>query len=201
MQQKKTLSGLTLVETLAALGIFSLALGVVFVFISQGLKAQNMNISQIIAQNTARKAFKKMAKEIRGATYSNRGDYPIEKAEKQTLIFYTNVDDDDDAERIKYFLDGNELKREIIEPTGYPPKYEEPGEISTLASYVVNGTDPIFTYYDSSYEGTNPPMDPVDIGKIRLIHLSLQIDVNPNRTPPPLHLETEIQIRNLKDNL
>ncbi|MEW6408127.1 MAG: type II secretion system protein [Patescibacteria group bacterium] len=200
---KKSNRGLTLVETLTAISIFSIALVAVFTFISQGLKAQNMNIQQIVAQSNARYALKTINTELRGAQYSEEGDYPIAQAENNNLVFYSDIDSDGQIEKLRYFLEGDELKKEKTEPEGEPPKYYDISKKTTvLAKHIKMNSTPIFKYYEGSYAGTEPSMTPpINLGKIRLIHITLIIDVNPNRTPPPLAIETEIVLRNLKDNL
>lgn len=194
--------GLTLIETIVAIGIFSLATVAIMVFISQGFKAQKQSIQNIIAQQEIRRALKIMSKEIRGAAESAEGDYAIDTAQGQSLTFYTNIDDDVTTERVRYFLDGTELKRGLTQPSGEPPTYGEDEEISILARYVNNESTPIFTYYDTNYTGTEDPLPlPADIGEIRLIHIHLIIDVDPEQPPEGIILETEATLRNLKENL
>lgn len=196
--------GLTLVETLTALAIFSIALSAVFIFISQGLKAQNMNIQQIVAQSNARYALKTIATELRNVQYSEEGTYPIEKAEDNALTFYSDIDSDGQTEKLRYFLENNELKRGKTEPQGNPPKYYGTSEkITTLIKFVTMRNEPIFKYYEGTYTYKEPPplATPANLGKIRLIYIKIIIDANPNKTPPPLALETQVVLRNLKDNL
>lgn len=200
---QKIESGLTLVETIAALSIFSIALAAVFTFISQGLKAQNMNFQQIVAQSNARYALKTITTELRGAQYSEEGDYPIAQAENNNLVFYSDIDSDGKTEKLRYFLEGKEIKRGITKAQGIPLKYNPVSEkITTFVKYVEMNNEPIFKYYEGTYTGAESPLPtPANLGKIRLIHITLIIDVNPNRTPPPLSLKTQVVLRNLKDNL
>lgn len=195
--------GLTLIETLAALSIFTIAMGAVFTFIFQGLKAQNTNLQQIIAQTNTRYALKKIVTELRGTQYSEEGNYPIGIAENNSLTFYSDIDSDAQTEKIRYFLDGNELKRGETQPEGKPPKYFAASEkITTITKNVAMGGAPIFKYYDGNFTGTESPMSlPINLGKIRLIHITVIIDANPNQPPEPLQIESEAVLRNLKDNL
>jgi prepilin-type N-terminal cleavage/methylation domain-containing protein len=200
---QKTQSGLTLIETLTALTIFSLSLGAVFTFILQGMKAQNMNSKQLIAQSNGRYALKNLVTELRGVQYSEEGTYPIEKAEDNVLIFYSDIDFDGRIEKMRYFIENSELKRGVTKPSGEPPKYPPTSEkITSAVKFLAMGGEPIFKYYEGSYTGTESPLpSPFNLGKIRLIHIKIIIGVNPNETPPPLSLETQAVLRNLKDNL
>ncbi|MBU1178190.1 type II secretion system GspH family protein [Patescibacteria group bacterium] len=200
---KNRSAGFTILEMIIVFGVFGVALVVTTSYFWMSLRVQNKSVKHIVAQDNARRALTAMAGEIRSNMYSDAGSYPIEVAEGQSLIFYTNIDDDVNAERVRYFLDGTDLKRGVIEPSGQPPTYSSVNEqINTLSSYNANGVNDIFTYYDRDYDGTTSPLpSPVNKSKIRLIKINLTIDVDSNTPPDPITVTTEAQLRNLKDNL
>jgi len=67
---------------------------------------------------------------------------------------------------------------------------------------VVNGSTPVFTYYNSSYNGNTPPLTlPVSILDVRLIKISIITDDDPSKPPSPINVTTQVSFRNLKDNL
>ena len=70
-----------------------------------------------------------------------------------------------------------------------------PGATTTIASYVNNQEEAIFTYYDNSYNETGL------INNVRLINIKLKINVTPERAPMDYTVETDVTLRNLKDNL
>lgn len=194
--------GLTLVETLVAISIFTLSLGAIFTYASLVLKSQNTNIKKLIAQSSARYAFKMISQELRGAQYAETGTYPIEIAEQNTLVFYADIDDDGKTERLRYFLENNELKRGKTEPEGQPPKYLTGSEkIAILVKDVQMAGEQVFKYYDGNFTGTEAFMTyPINLGQLRLIYMNIIINPNPAKMPS-LKVETEITLRNLKDNL
>jgi len=195
-------AGITILEMVVALGIFAIAITTITTYIWMGLRAQNRSVKHIMAQNNARRALTTIAGEIRSSMYSNAGSYPIETAESKSLTFYTNVDSDIDAEKVHYFLDGTTLKRGVTEPSGQPPNYNGTETITTLASYVVNSSENIFTYYDQNYEGTTSFLPfPINKSLVSLIRIDLIIDVDSNTPPEPMTTTTEAQLRNLKENL
>jgi type II secretory pathway pseudopilin PulG len=196
-------SGSTLTEIIIVIGIFGIIISGVFVFVRLTIRGDDNNIKQIIIQNNARKAQSTMVSDIRGMMYSNSGSYPVYQAEEQSLIFFTNTDEDIDAERVRYFIEGNELKKGVIEPTGYPPEYIiDNEEISILSKHVVNDTESIFKYYDRNYDGTSDPMEyPVNKSNIMLININLIIDPNLGKSPKEIVVTSDVQLRNLKDNL
>ena len=199
---KNSQKGITLVEFAITLGIFVIITFAIYGFIRIALLAQSRSLSEITAGNDARKAILQMAHDIRGTIQSETGGYPIEEATDQSLIIYTNVDDDEDTERVRYTLSGTNLERGIIQPQGAPATYPlDQEQVSILSQYIQNDASPIFYYYDENYTGTQDPINPEDIGMIRLIKINLMIDTNPNSEPEALDIETEVQLRNLKDNL
>jgi hypothetical protein len=71
-----------------------------------------------------------------------------------------------------------------------------------ISSFIRNGANPIFTYFDKNFTGTQPALtQPVNLLNVRLVHLNLQVDVDPAQPPTPITLETSVSFRNLKDNL
>ena len=195
-------AGITILEMIVALGVFAIAITIVMTYIWMGLRAQNKSVKHIIAQNNARRALTTMAGEMRSSMYSNAGSYPIEVAESKSLSFYTNIDTDLAAERVRYFLSGTDLKRGVIEPSGQPPSYGGPEAENVLANYVINSAENIFTYYDQNYDGTTSFLPfPVNKSLISLIRIDLIIDVDSNTPPAPMTTTTEAQLRNLKENL
>ncbi len=169
-------------------------------FVIQGIKMQTFTQKQDEAVYDARNILNEISKEIREAQFSSTGDYLLDTVEEQELSFYSNIDNDNLVEKIHYFLDGYNLKKGIIKPSGDPLEYLDSNEtITTISSYVANQNDPIFTYFDENgNQISNPNLNKHDI---RLIHIFFKIDVNPGKAPDPYNLITDVQIRNLKNNL
>ncbi len=193
-------AGFTMMEVLLVLGISSMVIFVAAKFLIGGFTANLFGEEQELAIKNARKVAQKMVREVREVTNSERGDYMIDVVEDQTLSFYSDIDKDNSVEKIRYFLDGTVLKRGIINPTGNPVEYLSGNEIvEELAEFMNNQGEPIFTYYDTD---NNIIANPVtDKAYIRLIHISLKINVTPTVAPNDFYVEMDSHIRNLKDNL
>ncbi|MFA4930498.1 MAG: prepilin-type N-terminal cleavage/methylation domain-containing protein [Patescibacteria group bacterium] len=196
--------GFTLIEIIAVTGILSLIAVGIGALSFWGMRLWNITQDHIKAQETARTAFDIMAREIREMQISDNGSYAIENADHDTLIFYANIDDDDDREKIKYELQGGTMYRWTKKSTGDTPAVYSAftdDDKTTIISQIIN-TDDFFQYYDDSYTGTSPALtEPVSISAVRLIKITALIDYDPSRTPDPLELITDISLRNLKDNL
>ena len=152
----------------------------------------------------ARAVLRTMACEIRTASPSNLGTYPVATASPQTFTFYSDIDDDGLKERVRYFLDGVDLKKGIVKPSGNPLMYDPASEtvVAVLVHNVRNDAQNIFDYYDTNYDGTTDPLpEPIDIISARLVKITIIIDADPNRAPSAKTFTSQVSMRNLKDNL
>ncbi len=191
-------SGFTLIETIIIIFIFTLTMGALFGTIVILYRTHNYTLEQSQATYEARKGIETMVKEIREAETADDGSYPIVSADDYQFVFYSNIDDDPDIERVRYFLDDqdNELKKGVINPSGWPPEYLTENEaITTVAHYVVN-EPPIFRYYDGEGEELPAPARKKDT---KMMGVYLVINVNPKRTPQNSELISKVQLRNLKN--
>lgn len=196
----KNTQGFTLLEITVVIAIF-IALSIVGAdFVISGLKANIFGYEQDTAVSNARKVINVINQEIRETAQSDRGDYLLDTVATNTLTFFSNIDSDSNTEKIRYFLDGTSLKKGVIHPTGTPLEYQGANEIVTkVADYINNQSLAVFTYFDTN---NNQISNPTTYKKnIRLIHLMLKINVTPNRAPIDYIVNTDVQIRNLKDNL
>lgn len=194
--------GFTLVEVLVAIGIFSfLAVAVVSLFLTS-YKYNAIVWEQLKTQNEGRKTTQDFVNELRAASQSSIGAYPIEAAATTSITFYSNIDADTLRERIRYYMSGRTLKRGVIKPTGNPLTYASSSEVITdVARDVANTSTAIFYYYDSNYSGAEAPLSsPIDIARIRVVKITLQLDQDPYLTPAPFFIESKGLLRNLKDN-
>jgi len=187
------------------IAIFSLAMTLLVSFVIYVYRAYGYNFEQISAINEARKGIEKMVKEIREARYGADGSFPIAEAGDFQFIFYSDIDKDNQVERVRYFLDGTDLKKGVVDPSGDPPQYILSGEvISILSVYVRNGAIPVFTYYNGDWpiDTLNNPLPTLTrLTDTKLMHVYLKINVDPQRPPTDFELESDVQIRNLKTNL
>ena len=197
-------SGLSLLEIVVTLGIFSMAIVGVSTFITQSYKANLLANEQAEAIENARTGTDIMVKEIREASPAENGAYPIEVANDQNLIFYSDIDSDELIEKVRYYLDGTNLIKAVTDPSGFPPEYINPAQETIISRYVQNGTEPLFYYYNADYPidtVNNPLITPAAVNNIRLVRTYLKINVDISRAPDNFILISNSQIRNLKDNL
>ncbi len=96
--------GFTLIETIVVIFIFSLTIATVGGLIAALYRINDYNWKQATTINEARRGIETMVKEIREAREGENGSYPIEKAQDKEFIFYSDIDDDGQTEKVRYFL-------------------------------------------------------------------------------------------------
>jgi prepilin-type N-terminal cleavage/methylation domain-containing protein len=195
--------GFTLLEIIIATSITSILVILIYNFMSNAFLLQNFISEQSEAISEAQHGVGLFTKEAREAQYSDSGAYIIETAEEQEIIFYSDVDADVATEKVHYYYEGDNLIKGVIEPSGDPLTYNDADETtSVISSWIVNGADPIFTYYNEDYpDETNALEYPADVTEVTMIKIHLDVNVNPEKIPDTYTLETFIQLRNLKSNL
>ncbi len=170
--------GIGLTEIVIVTAVF-LAIFLAVINFGQSVFSFNSNAQKNLeAQSSGRKILKTMTKELRSASPASTGAYTIALSSSTTLTFFTNIDSDDYKEQVRYFLQGTELKKGVIKPSGSPLSYNPTNEVlTTLISDVRNGATPIFDYFDSTYTGTSTPLlQPVQVTKVRLIRITVKIE-------------------------
>ena len=197
--------GFTLIEVIV--GLFLAA-----VLLMALLQLQNLIISQeeqtfagYVSVETANRAVEQIVKEVRNSRNGATGAYTLEQTQDQSLIFYSDIDHDDQVERVRYFLDRASLRKGITNPTSYPVSYPHQNEqIFTIAEDVVNDDQPIFYYYNGDYpedQSNNPLTQQLRLTQTRSIGIHIVINSNPKVLKNSYEVWSVAQIRTLKDNL
>jgi len=195
--------GITLVEIIVAVGIFSLLAIAVATIFTYSLKANKIIWEQLSTQNEGRKIVQDFVNELRSANYSSIGAYTLETVAEKEITFYSNIDGDSYKERVRYFLSGDTLKKGITKPSGTPLVYSTSTElIIDVVHDVYNTSTPIFYYYSQNYGYTSstPLSQPVSVTAVKMVGVVLELEEDPRASPLPFHIESKVEIRNLKEN-
>jgi hypothetical protein len=193
-------------ELLVTISIIVLIAGVITTFernlFSYDFTAQDNLNTQI----DARHVVENMVAALREAEPSANGAYAVAVSSSSALTFFADPNNTGNPTEIQYYISGTNLIQGVIAPTGSPLTYTAGNEkFSTVASGVQNAassTLPIFQYYDENYAGTSSPLtQPVNPQAIRLIKITLVIDKDTLKMPQPITITSQVEVRNLKDNL
>ncbi len=196
--------GFTLVEVLIGVIVITILSLAVVVFLKSIFKNSTMFQSSLSSENNIRKTFKNFTTEVRGASNAWDGTYVIETASNNTFSFYSNIDSDKYTEKIKYYLSGNKIYREVIKYNTVTSKYDTGTSTKIIIDNIIYSTStPVFKYYDSNYDGSTSSLslsEPVDISKIRLVSFRIYNNKYVNKLNSIDFNEVKASIRNLKDN-
>ena len=139
----------------------------------------------------------------------NKGRRPRLRASRRvagttTFAFYSDINQNGTPDHVRYFYVSSSIYKGVIAPTGTPATYPTSSEVvADLIDGVVKpaSSTAIFTYYDSSYTGTQAAlMQPVTVSSIRLVGIGFTVNTNASRTSAPQTFSTLVDIRNLKSN-
>jgi prepilin-type N-terminal cleavage/methylation domain-containing protein len=194
----------TLVEVLTTVAIMTSIMVVVSLFQYNVLNYNRSAGVSLINVTEAQAIMKNIARELRSAEPGENGEYPLAVVATSTLTFFADLNADGRSEKIRYYIASSTLYRGIIVPTGIPAVYASAQETKKILTTGLrnSSTTPVFQYYPSSYSGTTTALTyPITISNIRLVRVDLQVDTDPNKSPIIRTYSTQIELRNLKDNL
>jgi prepilin-type N-terminal cleavage/methylation domain-containing protein len=198
----KNNAGFTLIELIVVMAITGiLSLGI----LALQRVMSNSSLSTLgsyLNVEEANRGIITMVKEIRNIRAGDNAAYPLERAQDQEMVFYSDVDFDGDTDKVRYTLSGTQFIRGVINPVGFPATYPSSDEkIKVIAENVQNGTNPVFYYYNGDWPDdtvNNPLPSPARLSDTKLMKVRLEIG---SSTDNLYILESYVQIRMLKNNL
>ena len=196
--------GMTLVETIVAIGIFAIGIQGFTLLFLKTWKNNSFIIEEGMTSMAVSRCVTELASNLRKIRQADSGEYPIKSGDGFSLTVFLDVDNDGITERVHYYLDQSNLKMGTTKPSGTPAVYPSGDQqAKIIGSYVTNAqNEPIFYYYNKEYPGDtthNPLSVPIDVGQVRLIKIHLFVNINPVRAPDNVKIETFAELRNLND--
>lgn len=193
-------SGFTLIEIIVGIFLIVIVGGLISLVTFRLSDYQLFFTKKFEAQQEIQQTIPFIVSEIRSMAPSSVGSYPIAFASTSSITFYSDIDDDALFEQIRYFLDGNILKKGTVKPSGSPLTYNPANETTTeMVHNMLATSTPIFSYYDENYTGSENPMSqPAVVSNIRII--SIQLAIQDNASKAPIIIKIQAAPRNLKSN-
>lgn len=204
IQKNKLRNGFTLIEVLVVSGITVLLAGGLLSLQYIFGQTQVQVMRNYTTVDEANNGISTMVRELRNLQVADNGAYPLERALDHEIIFYSDYDFDGDAERIRYYINGTQFIKGVIEPTGFPSTYPSGNEKTKIISTNVrNDSIPVFYYYNGDWpsDTTNNPLDtPTRLSETKLMRVYLQINPTTD-SDRDYELDSYVQLRALKQNL
>lgn len=185
-----------------ALAIFTIGISATSLLFARTIKDKAYILEMGKSSFIVSRSVNDLTQYLRRARQSDAGSYTIVSADDNDLVVYSDYDKDGKTERLHIYLSAGKVYLGIRNPSEtFPPVYDAGDETTLeLAKQIVNtASDPMFSYYDSSYPETNAVDTPADVSEIRLIRIFLKINIDPNRAPDNIQQETFVELRNLND--
>lgn len=177
-------AGLTLMEVLVSMAILVSVMLYIGDFMVTILDFQSYLSPTFETQQELQATVTDMSIHLRTMNYSSLGGYPIASVGTSSITFFTDADSDGLYEQIRYFLTGNTMKKGVLKPTGNPLVYNAANEVTYDVIHNIVSTSSIFSFYNSSYTGTEAPMTyPIDISQIKVIGVSIASQRADQETP------------------
>jgi len=201
--KKSRKKGLTLVEMMIAILIFTIAMIGIAQLFKSVWNTNGYTIEMGQSSLAASQGVNTMVGYIRATQQGDDGSYPIVSANNQDLVLFSDYNKDGITERLHFYLSGGNLMMGVTNPTTTLPKTYPSGDQKTItiASNVVNNSStPIFYYYNSNYPGdttNNPLTTPAAVANISLIKILLTVNTVPNRVANNIQTQSFVELRNL----
>ncbi len=189
---------MSLVEVIVWITILTLLMAAMTIAIINVYRNNSYTFERALAVLSVRRGLENVTSIVREATYSDSGGYPVVAFSANSFTFYADYDNDGSVEQVRLFLDGEDLNRGVVEPTGSPAVYTGGEAVSTIVDNIRNITlsRDLFTYYnDSGGEVTNMSsvLEPV------FIKVDLIANTGKNPTVNDYELHGSAYMRNLKN--
>ena len=198
---KETNRGLSLVETIVVLSLFSVLMLAVMNSVAAFYRFNAYSIAQAYQVDHARRGIEFLVRDMREMTYADDGTFPLEIMSTHRIGFYSDIDRDDSVEYVEYELIGTVLQKRIYGATGNPPVYSTtPESTQIISEYVQNilQATSTFLYFDTNGAQAAATSTVTDI---KYIEAKLIVNIDPIRDPGEFMLRSSAALRNLKDNL
>lgn len=196
--RKKKTAGYTLIEMLVVVTIIGIIFPVAFASIASLYQTHAQTFSKSLAVVEAATAVKETVRDIRSAVYSETGSLPLVEMGTSTMTLFSDTDFDGDVERVRYFLDGNTLRKGTIEPSAtssYPASTET---FNTLIKSTANldNNVALFRYYNATSTEITSSANSLDVRRIEVQYIA---SVRFRNSDSEVTMMSSATIRNLKD--
>jgi len=188
--------GMSMIEVVIWISVLVMVLAALTESVRYFNRTGKYTIEQASAVSSGQRGIDRAVRAIREAAYSSQGAFPVVSIGANSFVFYADIDQDPLIEKVRYFLQGSSLMQGITDAVGDPPGYTGAESVSVLSDFVRNLAEntPIFRYYNGNgAEITNYSL----WADVRYVNANLIIDVDTNRMPNHVELESSAALRNL----
>lgn len=204
-KKNRIYSGMTIIEMMVAIAIFTIGITGFTLLFSKVWQGNSYTLEMGQSSMAVSQGVNTMMNYIRGSRQADNGSYPLISASNNDLSLYSDFDKDGVTERLHFYKNGSQIIMGYRKPSNGMPKTYANGDQATrvIADHIVNDSNtPVFHYFNNNYPGdtaNNPLHAPATVSDVRLVKIYLQININPNRAPDNIQMQSFVELRNLND--
>jgi Tfp pilus assembly protein PilW len=204
-----------MVELLVTMIVASLLVAAMLGLYYSAIRSVADTQNRILNQDTARLAMNQLERYVRMASSSIANQTSVSdaiaSAQPQELVFFADIDGDEQSDKVRYYLSGKTMKMATVaadmttDPPTYPA-YTTDGVV--VMEGIQNGAAAIFTYYQTNPAYTSStdaahdnltvmtnPTSAADRAKIVAVGLAVSINESPVLSKGNVELSSLVQIR------
>lgn len=198
-------SGLTLIELIMAMAILVIGMEGFSLLFSRVWRNNSYTLEMGQSSMKVSQGLSKIINYLRNTRQGDDGAYPVQLADDNELIVFSDYDKDGATERLHFYKNNQDILMGATDPTATLPKTYPAGDQQTIIiiSNIVNDDSvPIFYYYNQDYPAdttNNPVATPALTANVRLVKIYLETNIIPNRAPDNIKIQSFVEMRNLND--
>lgn len=197
---------MTLIEMMVAIAILMIGMEGFTLLFSKAWRDNSYTLEMGRSSIIVSQGVSKIGNYIRGTRQADNGAYPVKSAGGNDLVIYSDYNKDGVTEKLHFYKSSQDIFMGVTLPSETIPVTYQAGDQETMlvAKSIVNSdSEPIFYYFDKNFGGNetaNPPLSsPINISDIRLVKIHLKVNINPNRAPDNIEMQSFVEMRNLND--
>lgn len=195
----KNEKGMTIPELLIAMGIVSLTLAGAFSLMQLSETNWNATTNRMDARSDTARDMSTIVKTIKNAEDPDSDKGLLDVADANNIIFYSNMDTDDEPEKVQYQVSDADLVRTVTQPltSTQPWVYTGTVESTTIADNLTNdASNPLFAYYIDGAT-VSLPASSNDCNNINEVEVNLRTETVKIDKSEGMSLKTRVFLRNL----
>lgn len=110
----RTSHGFSMIEILISTVLIGIVILGVAQFSQSFFSSYEFSIDEGVAIDHAQTALQTIERELREMRIGEDGSYPLVTANDNEIVFYSDVDDDDLVDRVRYYVSGTDLVKQVI---------------------------------------------------------------------------------------
>lgn len=179
--------GFSTLELMVWIAIAGLLIVGMSALLGRGITSNRFQFEQVLITEDARRQLELVSDTLRNARNEAGNNWLVLAGDNQVAV-QTDVNGDDIIDQVRYFLDGNDLKRGITEGM-------EPEEVKVVARSIGSGLSeqPLFTYFNAERQQLN--VSEATSSTVSRIGIAFLVDVNEVQDPDAGEIMTAVKPR------